>query len=661
MSNISPSSQKVDDFLSKISQLSQERLRESEKTKRSLQSDIYSLRDKLQNDFSTNTRYGDFEVSQLTFNRLGRDKLPSDSARSPPALPSRPKPAFEARNLDGFTRRNESGSEKRQSPSKTRLPPLNHNQPTLPSRPKPVGVPRTIEKPSKPENLRKADTFKVVEKPLKPAVLSGSQKLSSNERNDDQLRPKLPQRPSLQAQALAGLIRPVASKDTSIHTIPSQNSSKKVNIPNYVALQTTQISTGGAPTKIASFSDLETKIRARAGARDGMTVNPVSSLDGKDKLDEKLPIPASKPSKPSWAPALKPVTPVKPAKPTLRSFENQDTELLKDQIKRLSPTKTKQGEISRKFDFETEKLPASTPEQPRSNSNDFSKQALRPMKPAKPQALKHEPEVLFARGNLRKLQPKQPEQASVPEALRKFQSLKSGLANPPHIIHSKGEPKKNSASPRTNESNTNDNVESAFQNSPKSNIETRLTSDKKSPDVAAAPSPPNPGSGPKKPDFHAHLASIIRSLTEPSMMGPSTVKPVPMGELKRASTVPEPTNPENKLVHPNKSRAKGPKRRLPKLGSSVPSSSESKQVPLKKSAVSANTQSTNMETNGPAYDRVSIHGSSHETETSGKFNMDAKHAEHLSIRKPRKLPPPIARKPNFNVTPLRKVSGELFI
>ncbi|KAM9928802.1 hypothetical protein OXX59_001599 [Metschnikowia pulcherrima] len=657
MSNISPSSQKVDDFLSKISQLSQERLRESEKTKRSLQSDIYSLSDKSQNDFSTNTRYGDFEVSQLTFNRSGRDKLPSDSARSPPALPSRPKPAFEARNLDGFPRRNESGSEKRRSPSKTRSEPSDPNQPTLPSRPKPVGVPRTIEKPSKPENLRKLDTFKVMEKPLKPAVLSGSQELSSNERNDDQSRPKLPQRPSLQAQALAGLIRPVASKDTPIHTIPSQNSSKKVNIPNYVAFPNTQISTGGAPTKIASFSDLETKIRARAGARDVMTEKPVSSLDGKDKLDEKLPIPAPKPS---WAPALKPVTPVKPAKPTLRSFENQDTELLKDQIKRLSPTKTKQGEISRKVDFGTEKSPAPTPEKPRSNSNDFSKQALRPMKPAKPQAL-HEPEVLFARGNLRKSQPKQPEQESVPEALRKFQSLKSGSVNPPHIIHSKGELKKNSASPRTIQSHPNDNVESASQNSPKSNIETRLASDKKSPDVAAALSPPNPGSGPKKPDFHAHLASIIRSSTEPSMMGPSTLKPVPMGELKRASTVPEPTNPENKLTHPNKSRAKGPKRRLPKSGSNVQSSSESKQATPKKSAVSANTQGINMKTNGPAYDRVSIHGSSHETEPSGKSDMDANHAENLSIRKPRKLPPPIARKPNFNVTPSRKVSGELFI
>ncbi|KAM9896321.1 hypothetical protein OXX79_007540 [Metschnikowia pulcherrima] len=658
MSNISPSSQKVDDFLSKISQLSQERLRESEKTKRSLQSDIYSLRDKSQNDFSTNTRYGDFEVSQLTFNRSGRDKLPSDSARSPPALPSRPKPAFGARNLDGFPQRNESGSEKRQSQSKTRSAPLDHNQPTLPSRPKPVGVPRTIEKPSKPENLRKLDTFKVIEKPLKPAVLPGSQNSSSNERNDNQLRPKLPQRPSLQAQALAGLIRPVASKDTSIHTIPSQNSSKKVNIPNYVAFPNTQISTGGAPTKIASFSDLETKIRARAGARDVMTENPVSSLDGKDKLDEKLPIPAPKPS---WAPALKPVTPVKPAKPTLRSFENQDTELLKDQIKRLSPTKTKQGETSRKFDFETEKSPAPTPEQPRSNSNDFSKQALRPMKPAKPQALKNEPEVVFARGNLRKSQPKQPEQASVPEALRKFQSLKSGSANPPHIFHSKGELKKNSASPKTIQSNTNDNVESAFQNPPKSNIETRLASDKKSLDVATAPSPPNPGSGPKKPDFHAHLASIIRSSTEPSMMGPSSSKPVPMGELKRASTVPEPAKAEPKLTHPNKSRAKGPKRRPPKSGSSVPSLSESKQVPPEKPVVFTNTQNINMETNGPAYDRVSILGSSHETETSGKPDMDAKHAEHLSIRKPRKLPPPIARKPNFNVTPSRKVSGELFI
>lgn len=56
-------------------------------------------------------------------------------------------------------------------------------------------------------------------------------------------------------------------------------------------------------------------------------------------------------------------------------------------------------------------------------------------------------------------------------------------------------------------------------------------------------------------DFKSQLSSILRSNTDPT-------SPSPPVQIQRSNT--EPTKAESKLTHPNKSRSKGPKRRLPK-------------------------------------------------------------------------------------------------
>ncbi|CAH6718547.1 hypothetical protein CLIB1444_01S09164 [[Candida] jaroonii] len=56
-------------------------------------------------------------------------------------------------------------------------------------------------------------------------------------------------------------------------------------------------------------------------------------------------------------------------------------------------------------------------------------------------------------------------------------------------------------------------------------------------------------------DFKSQLSSILRSNTEPTTSSPSM-------QIQRSNT--EPEKSQSKLTHPNKSRSKGPKRRLPK-------------------------------------------------------------------------------------------------
>lgn len=108
MTEISPSSKKVDDFLSSISELSQERLREDQKRQRDLQRNIDDLRLRLnsssptkgssyQQPVSYSSTRGHGDIPLLKFNRSG--KLSSDhfstnmknlDEDSPPEMPQRP-------------------------------------------------------------------------------------------------------------------------------------------------------------------------------------------------------------------------------------------------------------------------------------------------------------------------------------------------------------------------------------------------------------------------------------------------------------------------------------------------------------------------------------------------------------------------------------------
>ncbi|ODV68591.1 hypothetical protein HYPBUDRAFT_152003 [Hyphopichia burtonii NRRL Y-1933] len=109
MVEVSPSTKKVDDFLSSLSQLSQERLREDQRRQRGLQRNIDELRERLGssspmksssigiNRSSSSLGHYHDEVPQLRFNRdmTSRDKFYQDlkdleASESPPPKPKRP-------------------------------------------------------------------------------------------------------------------------------------------------------------------------------------------------------------------------------------------------------------------------------------------------------------------------------------------------------------------------------------------------------------------------------------------------------------------------------------------------------------------------------------------------------------------------------------------
>ncbi|CUM57372.1 uncharacterized protein AC631_05863 [Debaryomyces fabryi] len=108
MTEVSPSSKKVDDFLSSISELSQERLREDQKRQRDLQRNIDDLRLRLNSSspikgssyqplFSYSSTRGHGDIPLLKFNRSGRLNIDHFSTSiknleedAPPEMPLRP-------------------------------------------------------------------------------------------------------------------------------------------------------------------------------------------------------------------------------------------------------------------------------------------------------------------------------------------------------------------------------------------------------------------------------------------------------------------------------------------------------------------------------------------------------------------------------------------
>lgn len=114
-------------------------------------------------------------------------------------------------------------------------------------------------------------------------------------------------------------------------------------------------------------------------------------------------------------------------------------------------------------------------------------------------------------------------------------------------------------------------------------------------------------------DFQSKLSNILRVQTDPSLMS-SAAKP----ELRKTQTNPE--TESSSLQHANKSRAKGPKRRLP---TSV----------LQKSTLT------------------------HATAPLTKSYLAPQ--ARVESDKPRKIPPPKAKKPDFSTLGSRKVSPEV--
>lgn len=179
-----------------------------------------------------------------------------------------------------------------------------------------------------------------------------------------------------------------------------------------------------------------------------------------------------------------------------------------------------------------------------------------PVRPVKPaKFVPEEPEALSTLGKLKPAKPAPLKVQPKPEALRRLESMKKGFQAP--------------AAPKAEEK------------------------------------PPA--------NFQAELSSILRRSTAPSLGAP--VVSQPEVSLQRSQTLP---SSQGKLTHPNKSRSRGPKRRLPTMGAST-------------SAV--NSAATTPRT-------ATLSG--------------------MQYPKPKKVPPPKGKKPNLDVKP-RIVSGELFI
>lgn len=640
--NVSPSAQKVEDFLSKISQLSQDRLRENQKTRRDLQSEIDSLRLNQPLNHQSQLHNGDFGVSQLTFNRSARSQLIQKWSDTPPALPSRPKLVVDSEISGEIGDRNVFQSYK-PDPSFSTHENDERNFPPLPQRPQSLGLMKTPEKPMKPEKPRSLEKLIPTEKPQKPLGLS-THGLEKAEGFDTP--PELPKQASEQGNSFPGLINPVARRDVPKKPRNILETHESGNFFNFTARKSNE--GHSLPKKMASFNDMENKIRS-FGTSESSLLGSSSSTVNTEVSGASAPI---KSTKPSWTPALKPAKPIKPAKPTLKSFETQNTELLKDQIKRLSPTKTHQNEKQCDFGnvpgFSLTKDIDSTPKSEKEKFN-----SLKPMKPMKPKALVQEPEALLALGKLRKLQPKSEEAAAIPEALQKFQNLKSLPPKPiKPVIPRKTNVDLPEKRPITNQ--TKENLvagDSQREVIPKPTSTSQI-SEELNQSIA-------PKSAPSKTDFHAHLASIIRSLTAPAIgVAPDAILELEAPKAKvlpRPNTLPESTKTTQKLTHPNKSRAKGPKRKLPKLGTKPQVSLE---MNSKNTSVIAENVSGNM-TNGNDESKASTNFQ--ELKESSEPRKVPTKPEFLAYNKPRSMPPPKAKKPNFQPRPARNFSGEVFL
>lgn len=208
------------------------------------------------------------------------------------------------------------------------------------------------------------------------------------------------------------------------------------------------------------------------------------------------------------------IPPAKPSKPSY-SYEKDDTELLKSQLGRLSPTKAAKNANSllRYEDRDNELL--------KSQLDKFLKAA--PPKPVKRIAAYEEKDSELLKTQLKRLE-------KAKETARPAEATAEGIAALGRLKPAKAAPQKPAEKPE------------ALR---------RLDALK-----------PKKTEVPKKApaSFHDQLASILRVNTVPAVGQTQFKTP----ERAQTAPVPKTDAKSEKLTHPNKARSKGPKRRLPK-------------------------------------------------------------------------------------------------
>lgn len=600
MAQLSPSSKKVDEFLSSLSQISQDRLRENQKRQRDLQRDIDELR-----RTSPPIHHNEHGITELKFNRSARGNFYEKWKDTPPQLPSRPH---------------------------------DDESPPLPSRPKPEAYSShsnsqhsKLGKPDKPEKPEKLERFR-----------------------SEENAPNLPTRPQSinNVVAAVGIAMPVARKTESV-------TKALLNIPQYSARP--KGTSGSGPLR--SFGEMEKQIQA--GSRIFSKTKPdvpakpeIRSDRSKPELPKSqllnsenyrlesstsenfksskplVPLkPVNKPLVPlkpvvkptetpkEIQPKFAPLKPVKPAeksddantkptrpdKPSFKSFTDLDSQELKQQIQRLSPTKSN-ASAERGFG-----APKPSPS------------SLKPVKPSKPEKLEV-PEALNA---LSKLRPARPMKhvISVPLEAEEGNQGKTQLK--------KAEKEVEIQKPKPS-------IPGGFQTAKR--IETPTSSQPK--DSAALTY--------SQPDFRSKLSSILRSNTDPSANAPvSRLEPIRRSQSTKVST---------KLTHPNKTRAKGPKRKLPKQIGSTDSTDSTGSIPIansdegikEKPRLPSRNISVGSETTLLTLDTTLNNLSAF---ASTKLMVD----ESPSTVSKKKTPPIKPKKPTLPPKPKRIISGDLFI
>lgn len=312
---------------------------------------------------------------------------------------------------------------------------------------------------------------------------------------------------------------------------------------------------------------------------------------------------------------VKKVPPPKPSK--LEKKKEDDDELLKSQLGRLSPTKTFN---TTKKDFaakDTEllkqqlsKLGSKSNSYVKTSTNykeqdtellrsQLSKLGSKPVK-LSPQKEKDKAEGLLALSKLKPVKAPPQKVPEKPEALRRLDDLK-GNKETDSKVGKKAPPKpmalKKSDRVETQQGRISELPNASHENGSRS-------------DLSKAPPPSS---------FEDKLSSILKSSTAPTL-GASPLAPV-----SRSSTEPGLSKRKDtsggKLTHPNKSRAKGPRRKLPK------SMAQSKQDEVQPASLSVE-----------------------------------KRVPPAIKTKSSRVPPPINAKPSLDkMKPSRNFSGEVFI
>ncbi|KAI5954432.1 hypothetical protein KGF54_002207 [Candida jiufengensis] len=378
----SPSSRKVDDFLSSLSQLSQERLNEDRQRQRDLQKNIDELQSRSQNNSSTyksqkhlgnSTRSSyQLDIPDLKFNR---NKLKNDDDEEPPKLPRRKDdtpPTLPKRKSDQpptLPKRkpdlNSIGLLQPISRKDTSLKPEKLHTPVKPTKLKTPEKPTNLKTPEKPTNFR-AGSFRDMEQRIKsgdsntvslenalkptklsestskpitkpkpkhlqeePEFLSKFQQLKTSKRDPPQLKPK-PKPPVSEAIDFKTSLKPLkpASKPKS-ETLEFQTKLKEIESPNKKPqLITTKSSKFKSDYEEKDSEELRIQLQKMAAKKNEKQLTPEIKEEKKSAIkpetkDKSKTIPTTPEMKKiKTTPEKKPKPPIKPLKKASSNLEN---------------------------------------------------------------------------------------------------------------------------------------------------------------------------------------------------------------------------------------------------------------------------------------------------------------------------------------------------